>query len=202
MTWIFGATISIIGFIILCWALFRPLGGTVDGICPNASIFYKTPEKSDLSCCTWHNSGSCLNSGQKINGNFLCDSRVKPNFNVGIQYQSQKCNNILGLMSCAMFRNDSGNFITWDPIKQMITKYKICRSFCDELFQTCSTTKEGLSLLTWGERYANSTDFCNKQFPFTIDESNKACFNSGSSIKPYLFLFIIMIFLQTFQYKK
>jgi len=194
--WIFGMVISVTGFIILCWGLFRPISGDVNGTCPNATdVFLSTPEVADLNCCYWHNKGSCVNTKSLIGGKSICNSGVKPNYNNGVQSQTKQCNDLLGLMSCALFRNDSGNFITWDDKQQRIVSYKICKSFCEEMFEACQDAKDGLLFKTWGQRYVNATDFCENHFPFIVEDSNEMCFNSGPTSKttPHLLIFILIL---------
>eukprot|EP01130_Rhizamoeba_saxonica_P009544 TRINITY_DN3886_c0_g1_i1.p1 TRINITY_DN3886_c0_g1~~TRINITY_DN3886_c0_g1_i1.p1 ORF type:complete len:256 (-),score=40.64 TRINITY_DN3886_c0_g1_i1:51-818(-) len=196
LSWGTATIFSIASIVVISIFIFSPnIGAIVSGTCPNSSsvYFHENPIEADLECCNWHNKGSCINSRMK-NKHGMDFCYLKPNYNAGVDYQSTYCNDLLGLASCSMFRNDSGNFFDWDEDKSHVTNIRICKSFCEELYEACGSASDGEE--TWGVLYSDGSELCRIRFPFSVVEDNQNCFNSGSLVEISLLLIVLSILLQ------
>jgi uncharacterized membrane protein len=205
---IIGFVIGMLVLIAVFALMFSPHGidRKKEGSCPvQPDFFFEVPEENDVDCCIWQQNATCCHRS-------VCIPDHKPGASTipGSSAEQDKCNDLLGLLNCAPCRYDSGTFLSFPPSSESPWNQgnlTVCRSFCDELFNSCFpnmgfTTKicafgDSCRFKTEGvvTNYtaANSTGiegFC-RDFGLAVSTTN--CYSSSfllvpSSVSLYLFL--------------
>ncbi|KAJ6234737.1 folate receptor family protein [Anaeramoeba flamelloides] len=163
--------------------------------CPNNTAFHTVSIDNSFGCCSFFEY-TCARSP-------TCSE--KKNYNSILNGRSNKCDNQLGLLSCAPLSPYVNYFAPNIQIGDHWQNINICDSFCENIYESCLLAKFDCSFFNsfphhhCGKRvdviYPDAYTFCQKALYVNVSSELENCFSSAKSfqISRNLIVFILLL---------
>lgn len=141
--------------------------------CPKGPNMLDHPINNFSPCCTHYSTTCCNLHGERCRAGY---DFAKPSFP-----RTDKCEELLALLSCARCSSFAGHYDNSDPTVPLTVRpnLTVCNSFCDEVWMACAVSFQPTSddgLPRFGAR-----EFCTEQLGLRVPElEDSACFSGGS----------------------